>query len=529
MLLASLAACTNQRARHDGYFLAPSRFVMELGSDWQYSTAENPVNWLKGAGSDPGWETGPAGFLGPETWRARGDKSGTFWAGSRLWLRKNFNLQTDLPLDELILWGRWDRSITVFINGVAAVRDQSPSFGYRYLGISDAARATLRTDAENHLAVVVEAELGAGFFDMGITTSKAMTDLPQSGFTKSPELEDIPALVKSYMELHGIPAGVLAVRRGSELVISQGFGYMDKEFTRPTPPDAIMRLASNDKTVTRDVIFHLLTQNPTNPGTGEAVTLSTPVFPLLKSMGVALAREPMDERIDEITIWHLLEHRSGLPALSPRHHASILAASAKDDMTELDLHDNVSWLYRQFLRFGPGGREEYSSTGYMVLRYLIHALTGDIEKYMQRVLGSADQPADVFIAHESLAGRVQRAGYPREPWYATLEEPYARWIQLENYTALAASAPAFVSYPRHASGDLLTFGNMAGSWSAALQVPSGDLSVAVFFNIAGYYDDIAGQLRDRLLNRPPSHWGPASIPFNYMPVLPAIQNPGLMR
>ncbi len=520
-----LGACASPRARHDGQFLKPARFVLEPGARWQYSTAEKPANWLTGIGTDPGWETGEAGFYGPESGRARGDRSGTLWASSRLWLRTNFRLPANVPKDELLLWGRWDHTVTVYINGVAAVRDLSPSFGYRYLGISDAARATLRTDADNHLAVVVEADAGAGFFDLGITTSKVMTNLPQSGFTKVPALDDISALVKSYMELHGIPAGVLAVRRGDELVISQGFGYMDKEFTRPMPPDAVLRLASNDKTVTRDAIFHLLNEHPVNPATGEAITLATPVFPLLKSMGVALAREPSDPRANDITIWHLLEHRSGLPSLSRRHHAAILTASARDDLAALDLHDNISWLYRQFLRSGPGKREEYSSTGYMVLRYLIHALTGDLEPWLQQTLVKPGDPADFYIASERLPGRIQRGGYAREPWYATLEEPYSRWIQLENYTALAASAPAFVSYDRHASGDLLTFGNMAGSWSAALQIPYGDLSVAVFFNIAGYYDDIAALLRERLLNRPPSDWGPVSIPFSYAPVLPAIQLP----
>lgn len=159
-----------------------------------------------------------------------------------------------------------------------------------------------------------------------------------------------------------------------------------------------------------------------------------------------------------------------------------------------------------------------------MLRYLIYALSGDLEAYLRGQLFDRSGAGDIYIAHERLEDRVKtEEGHEREPWYATLEAPYARWIYLENFTALAASAPAFVQYDRHATGDLLTFGSMAGTWTAAAQVSYGDLSYAVFFNIAGRYDDLADKLRARILDRPASDWGPVTVPFNYNTVLPAVQ------
>lgn len=521
--MAFISACASQRALHDGHFIPPGHFLSPLGSTWEYTTSTPSNDWFESLDKEKELTEGT--YRGHSIQNSK--NSGSTTTSDQVWFRKRFTVDED-DIENLIFWGRWSDNITVYVNGVEAVDHKGATNDYRYLGLTDKSRAVVNDKGYNTLVVAIDHADGVGSFDLAITTSREMTHLPETGMLKTDKLADISDTVKNYMQLHGIPAGVLAVRKGEELVISRGFGYMDKTFTQPIPPDAVMRLASNDKTITRDAIHHLLSSGRKDPVTQTEITLATPVFPLLRHVGILLSAEPNDPRVNDITIAHLLEHRGGLPPITRKDHRSLLRTAGKTDVNELDLHDNVSWLYRQKLEFEPGSQEQYSSTGPMVLRYLIYALTGDLQNYLREELFEPNGVSDIYIAHERLDDRVKTAdGQYREPWYATLEAPYARWIYLENFTALAASAPAFAQYERHATGDLLTFGSMAGTWTAAAQISYGDLSFALFFNISGVYDDLAHELRARLLNRSPSDWGDVTVPVNYNTILPAVQIPSL--
>lgn len=490
-----LPACALQGRLYSGQFIPPEEFVLPLGSAWKISVVEPPADWITRGYSDTDWHTHRGGL-----WT--GGNANASDRGQKYWLRSQFTVDQG-QIDSLVFWGIWHDRITIYINGVKANRQPMDSSGYRYLGMHQRARAAISTEHANTLAVLLETDdAGRSRFDLGLTNSEALTDLPHTGSVDSKALAELPPLVRDFMQLNGIPAGVLAVRQGDHLVVSKGFGYMDRAFTRVTPPDAVMRLASNDKPITFDAVRHLLELGVRHPQRSEPVTLSTPVFPLLKSLGVPLLPEPADARVDDITIEHLLSHRSGLPPLTQADYGSILRMSAARRLDELDLHDNVAWLYRQKLQFKPGSREEYSSTGPMLLRYMVHVVTGDLETFLQKALFGPDGVDDIFIAHQRPEDRITTAlGEPREPWYATLESSQARWINLENYTALAASAPAYVGYSRHTPLDRLTFGRMAGSWTVAAHSHRDDASFALFFNIAGEYDAIAAQLQKAIFKQ----------------------------
>lgn len=490
-----LSACAMQGARDDGRFIPPDELVLPLKSTWKIAVEKPPEDWNLPGYADAEWQVLRGGF-----WTERqGEVSADV---HKLWLRRNFTIEKN-QIETLVFWGVWHDRITIYINGVLANRQATDSPGYRYLGLTPEARSALSATGTNTLAVLLETDkAGRSRFDLGLATNEALTNLPQTGSVRMEALADVPGLVREYMQLNGITAGALAVRKGGELVVSTGFGYMDRAFTRPTPPDAVMRLASNDKPVTYDAVMHLLRTGIRNPRLSEPLTLSTPVFPLLHALGIPLFPEPADARVNDITIEHLLTHRSGLPPITQADYRSILRLSGARRLEELDLHDNVAWLYRQKLRFKPGLKEEYSSTGPMLLRYMLHMLTGDLETYLQTELFKPYGESDIYIAHERPAGRVITAqGEPREPWYATLNSAPARWVNLENYTALAASAPAYAQYSQHASLDRFTFGRMDGSWTVTANSHGDDVSFALFFNIAGEYDDIGKRLREVIWER----------------------------
>lgn len=493
-----LSACAPHGTRYSGHFIPPAEFVLPLASSWRVAVVEPPENWMLPDFADDDWHVHRGGLWSD-------GRSGTPGLERNYWLRRSFTVDSD-QVDSLVFWGIWHDRITIYINGVQANRQAMDSPGYRYLGLNPQARDAISATGNNTLAVRLESDsAGRTRFDLGLTTSEKLTDLPQTGSVDNEALADLPGLVRDFMQLNGIPAGVLAVRQGDRLVVSKGFGYMDREFTRPTPPDAVLRLASNDKPVTEDAVMYLLKTGVRPRPLSEPVTLSTPAFPLLNALGVPLLPEPADPRVDDITIEHLLSHRSGLPPLTGADYQSILRLSGARRLHELDLHDNVAWLYRQKLQFRPGSKKEYSSTGPMLLRYMLHVLTGDLEAFLREALFTPYGVDDIFIAHARPADRTTDAqGAPREPWYATLDASHARWMNLENYTALAASAPAYVHYSQYASQDRLTFGRMPGSWTVTAHSEDDDVSFALFFNIAGKYDDIAEQLLNAILKPPPA-------------------------
>jgi hypothetical protein len=159
----------------------------------------------------------------------------------------------------------------------------------------------------------------------------------------------------------------------------------------------------------------------------------------------------------------------------------------------------------------------------MLLRHLVHVVTGDLLGFLRAQVFALAGSRDVFVAHERFALRD-----PREPAYITLEAPYARWVYLENFTALASTAEAFVRYLRrnHGSlgtrltdpvtgqwaavpdnGTLIFIGAMPGTWTTVVQRRHDEVSYAVFFNLAGAYDGFVDQLQTITDGLTDADWG----------------------
>jgi hypothetical protein len=158
----------------------------------------------------------------------------------------------------------------------------------------------------------------------------------------------------------------------------------------------------------------------------------------------------------------------------------------------------------------------------MVLRYLVQVLTNsyNVVDYLHANIFNRVGSGEVFLASERLETRQQS-----EPWYATLEAPFDRWINLENYTALSSTAQGMVRLLRGYdmnTGDWLLpngvysppdydthgyAGGMSGTSSYTLQRHSDQVSIAVIFNIGGVYDDLMADLNAKVYQIPDSGWG----------------------
>jgi CubicO group peptidase (beta-lactamase class C family) len=508
------------RENVDGFFdVGP--FVLSPSNDtpttWRFAQSQPGSDWSEPEFDDTDWEIGEGGFGG--WWYGRPDRVGTLWETVDLWARTTFEVGNE-DVDGLAIHGRWDDTIEVYINGALAASVPRWTPTYRFLRISDEAKATI-VPGTNLIAVHCHDTGGGRYLDVGIAPAP-FDSLPTSGSVATCELEVFSDAVRSFMEEHYIPAGVLAVMKGNRVVVRRAFGYMDKEMTRVLSPHAVLRLASNDKLVTKGAIMELIAKGANDPVTGAPINANTHVFELFAARGILPpAGVVPDPRIYDVTIQHLMDHASGIapiPWYPPDFYDAIGAGSG---MTTPE--DSISYLFGAPLSFAPGESDQYSSTGFFVLRYLIEMLTGDLKTFLDDVVLAPVGTTDMYISSEILNGR-----HPREPWYATKETPYDRWIFLEDFLALSSTADAMVRYLRRYhlawgtpledpitgewapvpdNGGGVFFGSMAGTWSVAVQRRWEELSYAVIFNQGGVYDEIYYQLEGIAKTFSSDRWG----------------------
>lgn len=510
-----------ERAAVDGFFELPSAesFVLPSASfgdtSWRHTFEAPSGDWIEPEFDDSSFASGLGGFYFGNG--MPGDVPRTPWPpdSAELWARASFTVPSEEDIPKLMLWGRWDDEIEIYLNGELAIVEKGWSRGYRYLGLSEAARAALRP-GENSIAVHVRDGGGAKYFDVGILREERLTARPRSGFERTAALGAYTDRVERFMVEHGIPAGVLAVMKRDTVVVSRGLGWSDKAMTTPLAEDAVMRIPVLDSIITQAAVRTWLAAN----GSFDEDTL---VFPLLAERGLTPppGRVP-DERSGAITVLHLLLEQDGLPALpSPPELYRDLQIKARTTTIE----DSVRWLYGSTLLHAPGECPEPDGCGASsaaVSRYLIDALEGDFLTYLRDVVLEPLGTRDVFVAHERLADRS-----PREPGYFTLESPYDRWIYLEGQKALAASAPAVVRFARgyHSVFRTPLIDPLTGTWNESgggsfeygggddgstcmlVQRLSDQVSVAVIFNIGGQYAALIPELHQVTDGLAESDWG----------------------
>lgn len=307
--------------------------------------------------------------------------------------------------------------------------------------------------------------------------------------------------------------------KGDTVVLAKGFGYKDKDLQTAMPYDALMRLASNDKLVTQAAIIKLYNDNV-------ITDLDDEVFPMFSGLQ-PVPGDSAGSGVNDITINQLRTHTSGINFLGEGQASAYEKYySFSVDSSNWDKDLNLRWLYSQDTLFTPGTQSQYSSDGYFVLRYLVEYLSQDsLEDYIDDILTEVST-TDIYVVHERLADRDSR-----EPSYITLGgPPYDRWINLEDFLALGASAEAMVrflyaydlsdgDYLLDGSGNQITspnggvfFGGMDGTFSMTLQNPGEELSIAIIFNIGGDYSDVLWRMEEVTadLTGPGGVWGGSS-------------------
>lgn len=194
-------------------------------------------------------------------------------------------------------------------------------------------------------------------------------------------------------------SGTLLVARDGTVVYERSFGMADYELAVPNTPSTRFCVASITKVMTKIATIRLMEQRKL--ALADTLAKWIPDFP----------------RGGEITMEHLLRHRSGIP------HRVTTAAEETVPKTTADMAELAK---RQELLFAPGSQHSYSSGGYAVLARVLELASG--RSFEQLLDESVFAPAGAIHSvhpspHRLIPGRARSyAGGYREPLSSPLQD-----------------------------------------------------------------------------------------------------------
>ena len=193
---------------------------------------------------------------------------------------------------------------------------------------------------------------------------KLAKQVPASGKARR-RFRALDNLYKSFLFKNQIPGATVAVAYQGKIIYERGFGYSELDDEIEMLPETRMRIASISKPITAAAIMRLVDQRK--------LSLSQPVFQTI----LVPKDAPVDPRIQNITIDHLLRHRGGWDRGKSYDPMFIQQRIAKhfETKTPVGTDKIVEYMLTQPLDFTPGTKEVYSNFGYCVLGRVIEKIT----------------------------------------------------------------------------------------------------------------------------------------------------------
>jgi CubicO group peptidase (beta-lactamase class C family) len=325
--------------------------------------------------------------------------------------------------------------------------------------------------------------------------------LPVVSFAQDPSGR-MDKLVQSYTP--GQFMGSVLVARGSDVLLSKGYGSANLELDVPNTPKTKFRLGSITKQFTAASILLLEERGKLKVG--------DPVKKYLPDAPAAW---------DKITIFNLLTHTSGIPSFTdfPDYAPTEPFPTTPEKL--------VARFRDKPLEFEPGARFNYSNSGYVLLGYLIEKVSGGTyERFAQEnifaPLGMNDSGYDSNSAiimrraagYSPSSKGLINAGYidmsiPHAAGglYSTTED-MSKWEQalfggrilsaasLQKMTQPFKDDYAFGLHVETVNGrkEIAHGGSIEGFDTFMAYYPDSKITVVVLANLNGPADDIGSQL-----------------------------------
>lgn len=160
----------------------------------------------------------------------------------------------------------------------------------------------------------------------------------------------IDAFVEMEMQREKVPGAAIAVIRKGDVLVAKGYGLANVELRVPVSVDTIFQSGSVGKQFTAAALMLMVE--------GGKVSLDDPIVKYFTDA-------PPNWR--DIRVRHLLTHTSGIPNFG-RADIDWKRNYSEDELLKI--------AERLPLEFQPGSRWRYSNTGYELLGFLIHKVSG---------------------------------------------------------------------------------------------------------------------------------------------------------
>lgn len=211
-------------------------------------------------------------------------------------------------------------------------------------------------------------------------------DIPITG--KSIEaLAGLDSAILRLIAKHDLPGISIAISDNGRLIHSRGYGYADREAAEPVSPSSRFRIASISKPITAVAILRLVEKGK--------LRLDDRVFEILDAPEPIGGAAMPDQRLKEVTIKHLLQHRGGWDrdqSFDPMFRSVQWAQQCRCDPPAMP-SEVIRAMHAQPLDFDPGQRYAYSNFGYCLLGRVIEKLSG--QNYEEFVQSEIFQPLEI--------------------------------------------------------------------------------------------------------------------------------------
>lgn len=217
-----------------------------------------------------------------------------------------------------------------------------------------------------------------------------------------PRFASYDRLVHDFMKEHRVPGVSIAVTNGSRIAFARGYGYSDVAKRQQVGFESLFRIASLSKPITAVAILQLIEQ--------EKLNLDDKVFEVLDYESDIKQANGFDDRLRQITIRHLLEHRGGWDRgksfdamFQSVRFANQIGTDAPADQATV-----IKAMLSQELDFDPGQRYAYSNFGYCLLGRVIEKLTDQsYEAYVKQNVLAPIGVTQMRIGATHLDGRAE--------------------------------------------------------------------------------------------------------------------------
>lgn len=296
---------------------------------------------------------------------------------------------------------------------VSAIGTPPLTYQWQFNG-ADLAQGTNRVLSMSRVNLTNEGDYQVIVADTtGTATSKVarlmVRGRPEPTGPEIPKLTRLDDAMRTVLTNHGIPGGSLAVVKDGRLVFARGYGWAHVEDNERFQPDTLSQIGSLTKTIAAATIMKLVED-------GE-LSLDDRAFNLLNYEPPDYAGAIYDERITNITVRHLLNHKAGwnrTTAINPLGGRGFDAAFwptwVADDLglTGVPMpRDVVRWMLGKPLQANPGAQFSYSNIGYIVAGRLIEQITQQSFEMAARELLAEAAVTRIQIVGDKREGRMQ--------------------------------------------------------------------------------------------------------------------------